>query len=319
MSAEITLLADRLSRAVGDYRSTARATVDELAHPVDVVDADLPVARLELVFRSAHVASVAVRDPGDPARVGLVTRARFTAAMTGRLGFGRAVLARRATTELTDFSPMVVPPTAQVSEVAVRAMERYDERRYDDVLVAGEVWKVASTADLVRSLSTQLAVRSLHDPLTGLAHRAMFVHQLARRCAEAVGSARRVVVVQVDLRQLAQVNVAYGHAVGDVVLASVGTRLRAAAPAGSDVARLDGDEFAVAVTLPGAVDERHAEALAESLREHVVAALAEPAGGIDGRAWPQLHAVAVCSGAGGGDAERLLALADGRMRTLKAR
>jgi diguanylate cyclase (GGDEF)-like protein len=318
MHAEITTLADRLSRAVGDYRSTANATVDQLAHPVDVVDATLPIAKLELVFRSPHVASVAVRDPSDPTRIGLVTRARFTAAMTGRLGFGRAVHARRATGELADFAPMVVLPTAQVSEVAVRAMERFDERRYDDVLVASDVWLVATTADLVRSLSTQLAVRSLHDPLTGLAHRSMFVHALARRCAEVTGTNRRVVVVQLDLRHLAQTNIAFGQSVGDVVLASVGARLRAFAPAGSDVARLDGDEFAVALTLPGAADDRHAGQLADSVRDGIVDALTEPAAGIDARAWPRVDAAAVCGGAGVAEPERLMSLVDGRLRAAKA-
>jgi len=319
MSSEITTLADRLSRAVGDYRTSARATVDQLAHPVDVVEADLPIARLEVVFRSPHVASVAVRDPADPDRIGLVTRSRFTAAMTGRLGFGRAVHARRATRELADFAPMVVAPSAPVSEVAVRAMERYDERRYDDVLVAGEVWLVATTADLVRSLSTQLAVRTLHDPLTGLAHRAMFAHSLARRCAEVAGTNARVVVVLVDLRHLAQVNTAFGQATGDVVLASVGARLRAAAPTGSDVARVDGDEFAVALTIPGAADDGHAEALADSARDAFVVALADVPAGIDDRAWVGFDSAAVSSAAGAADPERLMGVVDGRLRVVKAR
>ena len=319
MHAEITVLADRLSQAVGDYRSAAAATVDQLAHPIDVVDADLPVARLEVVFRSPHVASVAVRDSRDPDRIGLVTRARFTAAMTGRLGFGRAVHARRATAELTDFAPMVVPPSAPVSEVAVRAMERYDERRYDDVLVAGEMWRAASTADLVRSLSTQLAVRSLHDQLTGLAHRAMFTHALARRCADANSAGARVVVLLLDVRGMRRVNGRFGQAVGDVVLASLATRLRSATPAGGDLARVDGDELAVAITLPGAADDAHAQLLAEGLRTHVVEALAAPAAGIDPGAWPTLDSAAVASSAGAADPEALVALADARMRAAKAR
>ena len=176
MHADLTLLTQRLGNAVGGYKVAATTTVADLAHAVDVVDAGMPVARLELIFRSPHVASVAVRDPDDDRRIGLVTRTRFTAAMTGRLGFGRAVLARRGTDELTDWGPMVVPPTAPVSEVAVRAMQRFDERRYDNVLVADESWGVVSTADLVRSLSTLLAVRSLHDPLTALPHRSMAMH-----------------------------------------------------------------------------------------------------------------------------------------------
>jgi len=316
--ADLTVLADRLSQAVGDFRSAATATVDALAHPIDVVDADLPVARLEVVFRSPHVASVAVRDPRDETRIGLVTRARFTSAMTGRLGFGRAVHARRATSELTDFAPMVVAPSAPVSEVAVRAMERFDERRYDDVLVAGDVWRAASTADLVRSLSTQLAVRSLHDQLTGLPHRAMFAHSLQRRCDGIVGTNARLLVLLLDVRGLARVNAMFGQGVGDVVLAAIAARLRAAVPHGCDLARVDGDEFAVAATVPGAVDAVHAQSLADALCGGVLAALAEPAAGVDPRAWPALDAAAIVSEAGSAQPEQLLGLVEARMRAAKA-
>jgi diguanylate cyclase len=315
---ELTHLTQRLSHAVGDYRVTAAATVADLAHPVDVVDADLPVARLELVFRSPHVGCVAVRDQSDDARIGLITRARFTAAMNGRLGFGRAVLARRPTSEIADWQPMVVPPTALVSEVAVRAMDRHDERRYDDVLVASDIWHVATTADLVRSLSTQLAVRSLHDPLTGLVNRAMFSHALTRRCTSAWGTSARVALVLVDVREFGILNARYGQQVGDVVLAAIAARLRASAPVGSDLGRTAGDEFAIAATLTAAADDRHAQALVESLRSGVVEALAPAAGGLPEGAWPALHAVSVVSGAGADAAERLLHEAHARLRGLKA-
>ncbi|WP_315093674.1 diguanylate cyclase domain-containing protein [uncultured Cellulomonas sp.] len=317
MHADLTLLTQRLGTAVGGYRATAGATVADLAHPVDVVDAGLPVAQLELIFRSPHVASVAVRDPHDESRIGLVTRPRFTAAMTGRLGFGRAVLARRGTHELTDWGPMVVAPAAPVSEVAVRAMQRFDERRYDDVLVADESWRVVSTADLMRSLSTLLAVRSLHDALTGLPHRSMAMHELARRCADVAGTRSRVVVVLLDVVGFSRLNSAYGQGVGDVVLAGIGARLTGGLPAGWQAARTAGDEFAVVATLPAAASDEHATALADGLRRDVVALLAAPQSGIDPRAWPSLHSAVVSSGAGTADAERLFGAAQRGLRAAK--
>jgi diguanylate cyclase (GGDEF)-like protein len=318
VDSELTHLTQRLTQAIGDYRVTAAATVAELAHPVDVVDADLPVSRLEFVFRSPHVVCVAVRDPGDESRIGLVTRARFTAAMNGRLGFGRAVLARRPTGDVADWQPMVVAPGALVSETALRAMDRHDERRYDDVLVAADVWQVASTADLVRSLSTQLAVRSLHDPLTGLVNRAMFTHALSQRCTNAWGTSARVVLVLLDLRDFGVLNARHGQRAGDVVLAAVAARLRAAAPVGSEVGRTGGDEFAVSATLPAAADDRHAHALAESLRTGLVNALAPAGAGIPADAWPAVRSAAVASTPGGGAAEPLLHEAHARLRALKS-
>ncbi|WP_421743217.1 diguanylate cyclase domain-containing protein [Cellulomonas sp.] len=317
MHADLTLLTQRLGDAVGSYRATAGTTVADLAHSVDVVDAGLPVAQLELIFRSPHVASVAVRDPHDESRIGLVTRPRFTAAMTGRLGFGRAVLARRGTHELTDWGPMVVAPDAPVSEGAVRAMQRFDERRYDDVLVADESWRVVSTADLVRSLSTLLAVRSLHDPLTGLPHRSMALHELARRCAEVAGLRARVVVVLLDIAGFSRLNTAYGQAVGDIVLAGIGARLTSGLPPGCRAARTAGDEFAVVATLPDAASDEHAAGLVDGLRRDVVALLSEPQSGIDPRAWPSFHSAAACSIAGSADAEQLFASAQRGLRAAK--
>ncbi|GCE76085.1 GGDEF domain-containing protein [Cellulomonas biazotea] len=317
MDDDLTLLADRLSHAVGDYRTTAATTVAELAHAVDVIDADLPMARLDVLFRSPHVATVAVRDVEDHGRLGLVTRTRYTAAMTGRLGFGRAVHARRTTGDIADWAPLVTTPDAPVSEIAVKAMERHGERRYDDVLVAGAVWGVASTADLVHSLSTQLAVRSLHDPLTGLEHRSMLHHRLAQRCADEWGTTARVALLLLDVRDFRGLNVRRGHAFGDVVLAALGARLRAVAPVRTDVARTGGDELALVATLH-VRDDDHAAEVAEGLRAQVVERLAAAAQGVDPADWPALHSVAVCSGPGSGTPDELLRDAQRRLGETKS-
>jgi diguanylate cyclase len=314
---DLTLLAPRLAGALGTYRASASPTVADLAHPVEVVDAGLPVSRLELVFRSPHVASVAVRDAADDSRVGLVTRARFTSEMTGRLGFGRAVFARRATADLTDWNPMVVAPTAAVSEVAVRAMQRFDDRTYDDVLIADDIWRVVSTADLVRSLSTLLAVRSLHDALTGLPHRSMLLHELGRRCAATLGTGSRVVVVLLDVRGFARLNAAHGHQFGDVLLTAIGARLRAGAPPECYVARTAGDEFAAVATMPAAASDEHADRVADGLRRGLLTLLSEPSGGIATPAWPTLHSAVVCSPAGAAHADELFRSAQGRLRAVK--
>ncbi|MGN8245905.1 GGDEF domain-containing protein [Cellulomonas soli] len=318
MPDDLQVLTQRLSQAAGSRQAAAATTVAHLAHPVDVVDAELPVNRLELVLRSVHVASVAVRDAADPDRVGLITRPRFTAAMAGRLGFGRAVLARKVTGELTDWSPMIVDRTESVSQVAVRAMERADERRYDDVLVAGRQWRVASMADLVRSLSVQLAVRSLHDPVTGLASRPTLQHELARRCTAAQGTAARIVLVLLDVQDMAHVNQDFGTAAGDAVLTALGSRLVDAAPPGVDVARTGGDQLAALATLPVADGDEHAARLAAALRDALVEAVATAPDGAGVPTWPTVHAAVVCSAAGADDPDRLLLAAEARLRRAKS-
>jgi len=109
----------RTSRAVGGVHRT----VGEIAVPVAVVDADVPMSEVEVLFRSPHLPCLAVQDALD-GRVGMVSRARFTDAQTGRLGYGRAVLARRPVREVADWSPLVVEESTGVVESATRAMER---------------------------------------------------------------------------------------------------------------------------------------------------------------------------------------------------
>jgi diguanylate cyclase (GGDEF)-like protein len=84
------------------------------------------------------------------------------------------------------------------------------------------------------------------DPLTGLANRRAFLAALE----QAVGFEGRSVpatLVMVDLDGFKPINDTFGHATGDAVLREVGTRLTQAGGAGSLVARMGGDEFALLV------------------------------------------------------------------------
>ncbi len=87
-------------------------------------------------------------------------------------------------------------------------------------------------------LAGRLQHLAFHDPLTGLANRAMFQQHLAATPAG-------VAVLLLDLDEFKPINDRHGHAAGDAVLVAVAQRLRAAVRAGDLVARLGGDEFAV--------------------------------------------------------------------------
>ncbi|HEY0119433.1 MAG TPA: diguanylate cyclase [Cellulomonas sp.] len=293
----------------------------DLARPVLVVGSGLPVADLEVFFRDQELTCVAVQDDdgGDRVdRVGLITRARFTGAMTGRLGYGRAVLLRRPTGDVTDWSPLVVAPHAPVAEVATRAMERPGERRYDEVLVHDAQWGCAEAADLVLALVAALAQRSTHDPLTRLPGRPSTWHGLTRRCEMAARTrGARVVLVLLDVRGMAETNARHGQANGDALLAELARRLQDAVPAGCDAGRVDGDRFAVVATLPP-VDDLRAAAAADAMRQRMVAALMAPSGGIPPSAWPWLHSSVVWSVAGAASPDELIREGEARLRQAKA-
>lgn len=298
-------------------RGRLAGVVGDLARPALVVGGALPVADLEVVFRDPGLACVVVRDDEADGRVGLITRARFTGAMTGRLGYGRAVLLRRPTADVTDWAPLVVAPQAPVAEVATRAMERAGERRYDEVLVRDERWASAGAADLVLALVGALAQRSTHDPLTRLPGRRSTWHALSHRCDMAVRMRARVVLVLLDVRGMAGTNVRHGQAGGDAVLTELARRLSAALPGGSEAGRIDGDRFAVLATLPP-VDDLRAAAEADTLRRRLVTALMAPSGGIPPSAWPWLHTSVVWSVAGAANPDELVREAEARLRRAKA-
>ncbi|MEG3614382.1 GGDEF domain-containing protein [Isoptericola haloaureus] len=287
-------------------------TVADLARPITVVGSSMPVGQLEVMFRSPEVTCVAVQDDEGGARTGMVMRAGLTAALTGRLGYGRAVLERKPVSSVTDWAPMTVSPDDAVSTVATRAMERTEAHRYDDVLVAGRHWGTAATADLMRALVAALAERSTQDPHTRLPTRATTYHSLSRRCGLVRGSATRVVLVLLDVRGMSALNARHGLETGDVVLVEIAHRLRTGLPRGCEPGRVGGDRFAVLATLP-AMDDIHAAASADQLRRHVLGRLAEPSGGLDELVWPDLRSSVVWSVAGAASPDELVAEAEARL------
>ena len=100
-----------------------------------------------------------------------------------------------------------------------------------------------SLAELSR-LKEQLRHQAYHDPLTGLANRALFADQVDAQLATAPRAAAAVVLF-LDLDDFKIVNDTLGHAAGDRLLEAVADRMRSCVRADDLAARLGGDEFAV--------------------------------------------------------------------------
>jgi len=91
--------------------------------------------------------------------------------------------------------------------------------------------------------------KAFHDPLTGLANRAMFFAGVDKALRKATDETS-VSVMYVDLDGFKTVNDSKGHGAGDVLLQQVASRLTASVREGDLVARLGGDEFAILFVTP---------------------------------------------------------------------
>jgi diguanylate cyclase (GGDEF)-like protein/PAS domain S-box-containing protein len=152
--------------------------------------------------------------------------------------------------------------TVCMGELTVSMVEDPDGVR----LVFGQLRDVTDQRELQRELEH----RSLHDPLTGLANRALFhdrvsvAHHRHRRYGAGLS------IAFVDLDDFKTVNDALGHAAGDELLRDVASRLTNRFRATDTVARVGGDEFAVLLDESGSADD------AEHLAAEIVALFDDP-------------------------------------------
>ncbi len=89
----------------------------------------------------------------------------------------------------------------------------------------------------------ELAHQALHDQLTGLPNRALFLDRLGVALERARRSGTQLAVMFLDFDNFKQINDTRGHAVGDRLLAALGERLSTLLRPMDTVARFGGDEF----------------------------------------------------------------------------
>ncbi len=98
-----------------------------------------------------------------------------------------------------------------------------------------------------RLLASQNLYMALHDPLTNLPNRALFLDRFQHAMSRRHDDDRAVALLFLDLDDFKMVNDTYGHAAGDEALVAFADRLRGIVRLGDTVARFSGDEFAVLV------------------------------------------------------------------------
>jgi diguanylate cyclase (GGDEF)-like protein/PAS domain S-box-containing protein len=107
-----------------------------------------------------------------------------------------------------------------------------------------------------KAFEDQLAHQAFHDPVTGLANRALFADRVQHSIKRSSRGGPAIGVMFIDLDDFKTVNDSLGHAAGDTVLQEVGRRLQGVVRPGDTVARFGGDEFAI--LLDGITDSAEA-------------------------------------------------------------
>ncbi|MBE9017915.1 EAL domain-containing protein, partial [Chroococcidiopsidales cyanobacterium LEGE 13417] len=136
---------------------------------------------------------------------------------------------------------------------------------------SGEAYRIVGTqSDITNRKVTeeQLLHDALHDALTGLPNRVLFMDRLSH--AISLAKRRRnylFAVLFFDLDRFKLINDSLGHSVGDQLLIAIARRLEKYLRVGDTVARLGGDEFTI--LLEDIKDENVATNIANRLQEEL--------------------------------------------------
>jgi diguanylate cyclase (GGDEF)-like protein len=139
------------------------------------------------------------------------------------------------------------------------------------LVVARQMFTIVDNTVLLARVSEgrqRLHHQAYHDPLTGLANRALFRERLVLALDGHRHRGRPIALLFADLDDFKLINDSFGHAMGDRMLRAIGERLHGAVRPEDLVSRLGGDEFAVLV--------EHRPEEAEAIGHRILAALREP-------------------------------------------
>ena len=119
-----------------------------------------------------------------------------------------------------------------------------------------------------KAVEQQLTYDSLHDAMTGLPNRVLFLDRLG----QAIEYCKRrteytFAVLFVDIDQFKVINDSLGHLTGDQLLISAGMRMKESLRSSDTVARLGGDEFAILLEITG--EQNSTLKVAEKLKEAI--------------------------------------------------
>jgi diguanylate cyclase (GGDEF)-like protein/PAS domain S-box-containing protein len=241
-----------------------RSLIQNASDMILVVDADLRVT-----YQTPSVRTVLGREPED------VMGRRVLELLSAADAPPASMLLRRARSAPARDHRSPTEPDAEWRLVdgngLTRAFEVTCSNLLDDVHVRGLVLTLHETTER-RALEERLTHAAVHDALTQLPNRTLFLDRVGHALLRQERHQERLAVMLIDLDDFKLVNDTRGHAAGDALLVAVTKRLRLAVRPEDTCARLGGDEFAVLVEGLESDDE------AAQLAARILTGLSEPYG-----------------------------------------
>lgn len=151
-----------------------------------------------------------------------------------------------------------------------RVAERTAELAAANAVLQSEILERQHAEQALREGEAQLHHLALHDALTGLPNRLLFLDRLGGAILRAQRAQTAIAVMFVDLDNFKIINDSMGHEAGDTLLKTISAYLQDAVRAEDTTARLGGDEFTLLL------EGLHEIAEATQVAERVTTQLQKP-------------------------------------------
>jgi len=171
--------------------------------------------------------------------------------------------------------PAITNPLKRLQEASRKIAHGHFAQQLNVESHLTELTNLADDLNIMRTELVKQADRlqhqALHDDLTGLPNRTLLNDRLQQAMYLADRSELTLALLVLDLDHFKEVNDTLGHAVGDIILQQVATRLRNATRDSDTVARLGGDEFAMVLVCQSEADViRATRLLVDEIRKPIL-------------------------------------------------
>jgi diguanylate cyclase (GGDEF)-like protein len=277
--------AHQLTQSFTEYRRFIIMTTDVLAVDAAVAADFLDQAQVQhrefSIFTSRIVALLAERSGNRNTAQAAHFEGVFEAVLiTGLVVLGSLFLVthlvgRRASGRVVDIADALstLALSAELKIPLPRIEAMYRDANGEFGRIAGTVLNFRNAIERQRSAEEEAFQLAFYDPLTRLPNRRLLLERMRSVLLSCEQQRSHAAIVVLDLDDFKRINDAYGHGVGDRVLAEVAERLQHVIGEGNTVARLGGDEFAILLGPLGS-DGRRAVSEVEACAERIATALA---------------------------------------------